>query len=71
MIHSGEEELVMQLAPVHASALVYVNDLLIEDALPRTVSLRGVGEATILRIAVKAEDHMSMREYRVTILKDE
>jgi hypothetical protein len=62
-------EIVMSIVPENQNALIYVNDILIDDALPRTVSIQG--QMTLLNIAVKAEDYITQKEYRITILKVE
>ncbi|MBW4085817.1 beta-L-arabinofuranosidase domain-containing protein [Paenibacillus sp. S150] len=58
----------LNAVPKHPNALVYVNGILIEDTLPRNVAL--AAKQTELVIAVKAEDHATMKEYMVTVVKE-
>lgn len=51
------------------SGLVYVGDILIDDKLARKISL--TGEETVVSITTKAQDHVTAREYQVTIKKTE
>lgn len=60
---------VLSIAPENKNALIYVNDILIEDALPREIVVEG--PSTVLNIRVKAEDDAAQKEYEVVIRKDE
>lgn len=66
-VAAGTPAVRMHAVPSHKNALVYINDILIEDTLPRTVFLPDL--ITSLHIIVKAEDLETAKEYRVTIIK--
>lgn len=59
----------MLVTPKMESGLVYVGDILIDDKLARKISL--TGEKTVVSITTKAQDHVTAREYQVTIKKTE
>lgn len=59
----------MLATPKMESGLVYVGDILIDDKLARKISL--TGEETVVSITTKAQDHVTAREYQVTIKKTE
>lgn len=53
--------------PEHNNALIYVNNILVEDALPKEI---GVPEqSTHLIIIVKAEDFSTVNTYNIAIIK--
>ncbi|WP_238655313.1 beta-L-arabinofuranosidase domain-containing protein [Paenibacillus piscarius] len=58
----------MNVTPAHKNALVYVDGILIEDALPREIRL--AQSKTELSLTVKAEDHLTAQEYAVTIVQE-
>ncbi|QUL58072.1 glycoside hydrolase family 127 protein [Paenibacillus tritici] len=57
----------LNVTPQHQNALVYADGILIEDSLPRTIRL--LHDYTGLKLTVKAEDHLTEQEYKVTIIK--
>ncbi|WP_249897521.1 beta-L-arabinofuranosidase domain-containing protein [Paenibacillus sp. PK3_47] len=57
----------MNTVPGHKNALVYVNGVLIEDTLPRKVTLED--DSITLTLTVKAENHSAVREYNVIVVK--
>ncbi|AIQ57121.1 hypothetical protein PBOR_09390 [Paenibacillus borealis] len=59
----------LKVTPEHKNSLVYADGILIEDSLPRQVKL--TGQRTTLNLTVKAEDHITEREYMITIVKKE
>ena len=63
------ESVQMLATPKMESGLVYVGDILIDDKLARKISL--TGEETVVSITTKAQDHVTAREYQVTIKKTE
>lgn len=63
------ESVQMLATPKMESGLVYVGDILIDDKLARKISL--TGEETVVLITTKAQDHVTAREYQVTIKKTE
>ena len=63
------ESVLMLAAPMMESGLVYVGDILLDDKLARKISL--TGEETVVLITTKAQDHVTAREYQVTIKKTE
>lgn len=63
------ESVQMLATPEMESGLVYVGDILIDDKLARKISL--TGEETVVSITTKAQDHVTAREYQVTIKKTE
>lgn len=63
------ESVQMLATPKMESGLVYVGDILIDDKLARKISL--TGEETVALITTKAQDHVTAREYQVTIKKTE
>jgi DUF1680 family protein len=68
MVSNDLPSVQMNAVPAHRNALVYVNGILIEDMLPRSIPLQEV--STELKIIIKAEDHVIVKEYNVTILKE-
>lgn len=66
-VHPSRSEVQVKFTPAHKHALVYVNDILIDDTKPRTVTL-GEG-VTSLRVKVVAEDRTSESVYVVNIEK--
>ena len=63
------ESVQMLATPKMESGLVYVGDILIDDKLARKISL--TGEETVVLITTKAQDHVTAKEYKVTIKKTE
>ena len=59
----------MLVTPKMESGLVYVGDILIDDKLARKVDL--TGDETVVSIITKAQDHVTAKEYKVTIKKTE
>ena len=59
----------MLVTPKMESGLVYVGDILIDDKLARKVDL--TGNETVVSIITKAQDHVTAKEYKVTIKKTE
>ncbi|KAI7257721.1 hypothetical protein KC345_g10723 [Hortaea werneckii] len=59
----------LNVTPEHKNALVYADGILIEDSLPREIRLPE--NSTKLNLTVKAEDHITEREYMITIVKKE
>ncbi|MNC26270.1 Cadherin-like beta sandwich domain protein [compost metagenome] len=66
-VDAGTPAVRMHAVPSHKNALVYVNGILIEDTLPRTVFL--TNPVTNVHITVKAEDLAAVKEYTVTMIK--
>ncbi|WP_438495936.1 beta-L-arabinofuranosidase domain-containing protein [Paenibacillus sp. IHBB 3054] len=66
-VPQGTELLEMKAVPKHKNALVYVGDVLVEDTSPRDIALED--NRTELTLTVKAEDHSTVQEYKVTVLK--
>lgn len=66
-VPQGTELLEMKAVPKHKNALVYVGDILVEDTSPREIALED--SRTELTLTVKAEDHSTVQEYKVTVLK--
>lgn len=58
----------LNVTPHHHNALVYADGILIEDSLPREIKLPH--SRTEANLTVKAEDHVTMQEYKVTIIKE-
>lgn len=52
----------------HKDALLYCGGILIDDTRPRTVFLQE--DSTLLTLTVKAEDHVTAKDYTITILKN-
>ncbi|MNR19428.1 Cadherin-like beta sandwich domain protein [compost metagenome] len=65
-VPSGTQSVELRAVPAHKNALVYCGDILIEDTLPRTVSLKE--NSTLVKLTVKAEDHVTQQEYSITII---
>lgn len=51
----------------HKNALLYCGGILIDDTQPRAVSLPEA--STLLTLTVKAEDHITAKDYSITIIK--
>ncbi|OKP88219.1 beta-L-arabinofuranosidase domain-containing protein [Paenibacillus sp. P32E] len=66
-VSAGIPAVRMHANPSHKNALVYVNDILIEDTLPRTVFLSS--PITNVQISVTAEDLEVVKKYKITIIK--
>ncbi|TFE23346.1 hypothetical protein E2980_19710 [Cohnella luojiensis] len=65
MIPGEHSSLMLSVTPENKNALIYVNDILVEDVLPRKVSKQN--RMTTLKITVTAEDHSTKKEYQVTV----
>ena len=63
------ERVEMLATPKMESGLVYVDHILIDDKHVRMISL--TGEETVVSILTKAQDHVTAKEYQVTIKKVE
>ncbi|WP_341996815.1 cadherin-like beta sandwich domain-containing protein [Microbacterium sp. LWH7-1.2] len=57
--------------PAVPSGLVYVGDVLIDDALPRTVTLAEGNAPTVLTLKAKAQDHTTTATYTIEIVRAE
>ncbi len=57
----------VKLSPANNHALVYINDILIDDSLPRTVVLDK--DVTDLNILVIAADEIEEKTYKINILR--
>ena len=63
------ERVEMLATPKMESGLVYVDNILIDDKHVRMIPL--TGEETVVSILTKAQDHVTEKEYQVTIKKVE
>lgn len=63
------ESVNMLATPKMESGLVYVGDILIDDKHPRKIGL--TGDETVVSITTKAQDHVTAKDYQVTIRKVE
>lgn len=61
------ESVNMLATPKMESGLVYVGDILIDDKLARKINL--TGEETIVSVTTKAQDHVTAKDYQITIKK--
>ena len=59
----------MLATPKMESGLVYVGGILIDDKHPRKIGL--TGDETVVSITTKAQDHVTAKDYQVTIRKVE
>ncbi|MNC70058.1 Cadherin-like beta sandwich domain protein [compost metagenome] len=66
-VPAGTQSVELRAVPAHKNALVYCGGILIEDTLPRTVSLQE--NSTLVKLTVKAEDHVTEQEYSITIIQ--
>lgn len=57
----------MNVVPAHKNALVYVNQILIDDTQPRIVEL--TADTTQLELVVRAEDSDYSEQYSISIMK--
>ncbi|MNJ47822.1 Cadherin-like beta sandwich domain protein [compost metagenome] len=57
----------MNVVPAHKNALVYVNQVLIDETGPRILEL--TANSTQLELVVKAEDDNYTKQYSITIVK--
>ncbi len=55
----------MTAVPNVESGLIYVEDILINDAIPRQIDIKEDGQ--VINITSKAQDHETAKEYKVTI----
>ena len=63
------ESVNMLATPKMESGLVYVGGILIDDKHPRKIGL--TGDETVVSITTKAQDHVTAKDYQVTIRKVE
>lgn len=63
------ESVNMLATPKMESGLVYVGGILIDDKHPRKIGL--TGDETVVSITTKAQDHVTAKDYQVTIKKVE
>lgn len=59
--------LTMNVVPAHKNALVYVNQILMDDTQPRAIQL--TSDTTQLQLVVKAEDSSYTKQYAIQIVK--
>lgn len=55
--------------PAVPSGLVYVGDVLIDDTVPRTVTLAEGDQPTVLTLKATAQDHTTAATYRIEIVR--
>ena len=55
--------------PAVPSGLVFVGDVLIDDSLPRTVSLAEGDQPTVLTLRSTAQDHTTTATYRIEVVR--
>lgn len=58
----------LNVTPHHHNALVYADGILIEDSLSREIKLPH--SRTEVNLTVKAEDHVTVQEYKLQIVKE-
>lgn len=63
------ESVNMLATPKMESGLVYVGNILIDDKLARKINL--TGDETVVSITTKAQDHVTAKDYQVTIRRVE
>lgn len=68
-IPSEQTEVIMLATPAHKNALVYVNNILIDNTQARTITFSE--SMTKLNIIVKAEDANYTEEYTINLVKEE
>ncbi len=59
------EEVAIKFTPVNRNTLVYVNGILIDDTLPRLVTLED--ELTIIDLKLVAEDEVTEKHYQINL----
>jgi DUF1680 family protein len=68
-VPKSSTEAVIDFNPTNPNALVYVNDVLIDDTVDRKVAL--TGDTTSLNVRVVAEDGITENSFTVSLNKDE
>jgi DUF1680 family protein len=57
--------------PAVPGGLVYVDGVLIDDTKPRTVAVAPGAEPTVVALRSMAQDHVTAKDYRITIIRGE
>ncbi|KGE16510.1 beta-L-arabinofuranosidase domain-containing protein [Paenibacillus wynnii] len=66
-IPEGTSQVQFNAVPEHKNALIFLNDLLIDESIPREVLIQD--QMTQLNLVVKAEDFSTFNSYKVVIAK--
>jgi len=69
-VPTGATTATLNAAPAVPSGLVFVDDVLIDDRLPRTVALAEGDEPTVLTLRATAQDHTTTATYRIEIVRE-
>jgi DUF1680 family protein len=57
--------------PAVPSGLIYIDGVLIDDTKSRTIPLAPTGDDTVVALRSVAQDHVTAKEYRITIVRGE
>lgn len=68
-VPQDSDALLVDIGLGEANGYARVNDIVIDDTRPRMITLSG--DESVLNITAYAEDHITMKHYKVTILKGE
>ena len=66
-VNSLTQSVSMKVSPNTPSGLIFMNDILVDDSIARRIAL--TGETTTVVFQASAQDHETMAEYTVTIVK--
>lgn len=66
-VNSITQSVSMKISPNTPSGLIFIDDILVDDAVARRIALTGA--TTTVSFKASAQDHETMAEYTVTIVK--